>query len=267
MAELGDINTVNPNTGTRPVDTRALEGAVSTGLGAVERIHTANVIDDVSDQVQADLTNAALTETPEGETVDSLDFSLTPAEDAVRRKVADLQRDVANGSSSLQARARLEIDRTLEQARVDHPRLAAQITASINAQVSVSPVLAELGLEDTIRDANQVAAQKQLTAMYDRATKLVSAGGLGMAITTDLTNPAHIRQFSRLDAGRARKEANDLMYAVRVADSASTNKELSDAAMAIITGKDSAIKDRLQENFDLSAVYLQELAKPAGESL
>jgi hypothetical protein len=39
MADLGTIQQINENAGTRPTDTRALEGAVRQGLDTVAALH------------------------------------------------------------------------------------------------------------------------------------------------------------------------------------------------------------------------------------
>lgn len=264
MADLGTINTINPNAGTQPVDNRALESGIQQALGAVAAIHTRNVIKDVTDDVQEGLSqSAADLNEPEG--VEVRDADLTDEENDIRTKVLELRHTVRNGDSGLRLRAELEVSKIMEKARREHPRLATMIQAEINAQVSTSSALVELGMEDTFRDAAALVAKSQLDDMLNRAVKLISAGGLGMEITTNLANPEHLRDFISKDAQRARIEGGKLSFAVAKADAAVDSKVLADAAIKVIVGKDSGVHLMLMANARFASKYFLELQKSSGE--
>ncbi len=268
MADLGTIAQTNPNAGTQPVDTRTLERAVSSGLGAVAAAHTDRVLADAGEQIeeaiQGVVDEKAAGQRRPGE-VDVIDLSVAPEVDELRRRVVDLKQDVLDGSVSESGRAQLEIDRTLAQLRKSHPKLAAQISAEVNATVAASPALTNLGLQDAFETAAAIEARKQLTFMRDRAVKNWSDGGLGMPAESDFTNPDVLADYLTRSSKRERVEAQKMKTAVLIADASASAGSREAVAAEILQGPDSGFSEVFVEQANTLREFTDEIRKPIEE--
>jgi hypothetical protein len=264
MAELGSINTTNPNAGTRPTDTRALEAGISQALGVVEKVHTQNVINEAVEDVEGDI-QAVVDEAQGVEVQEPIDAALDPEVDELRREIADLQSDVVNGTSAQATRAQLKIGQTLTQLRKANPRLAAQIESTVASVVRTSPQMAALGIEDDRLAAQAVEARKQLTFMRDKAVKRWSEGGLGMAFNSDFSDPKVIAEFLERDQKRAAVNATQMETAVLKAGGSDDGKALLQKTNELLIGAKSGLTEHVAEQQRELGEYFDELRKPPEE--
>jgi hypothetical protein len=244
MAELGNIKVSDVHRAVDPVreanQGALLESYVGAGKAIVGEVASGSVNREYEDVLSSATTNAQ--PTPEG-----------GVQDGLAQTLDRLTAQVRQGNSSQQTLATIQIKEILANAQNKWGWTGTDFAGRASRNTMVE--LEKLGLLDAANEAAAKVAQSQLDDIWDRATKRVEDGGLGMDPALNVNSPEFIAQYTLKAQTRAFQQENELRAQMVLSGREASALEKENVAFSLLQGRASSIRGTLDQTFSDNGLW------------
>lgn len=242
MAELGNIEFRDPQTGGGTGDRRDVVGALAQAGGAIVEARNRDILGsfrDDADQIITDVGAGVVDDTrlpvPVGD----------PVIDEFRNNMTRLRAAASQGSSNQKGRAELEIKRRLNQMEARFPRLRDELRAEFGAIARTDAGLDELGFRDVGTDAFNRQKALELKEITDYAHDKL---GIPPNIPSD--SVVFADEYMARSQDEQAIVLNGLFSGAAQAEAETTSRAMEGNWQRLVNGRTATIYSQLNEGID-----------------